>query len=108
MLLLHTDDVQESFYDVFNRRFRCVYIRDENRYYANISCGTHSKMSRIHPQFRCTVVLKESELKNTPIPFLNRFEKYYLSHSILLSIAQDTLPPTVRFIMKAVRSSVSL
>lgn len=106
VLLLHTDVIQESFYDVFNRRFRCVYIKDENRYYANISCGTHSKMSRIHPDFTCTIVLKESDIKNTPSPFLNRFEKFYLSHDALLSTAHDLLPLTLSLILKAVRSKV--
>ena len=107
VLLLQTDDIQENFYDVFNRRFRCVYIKDENRYYANISCGTHSKLSRIHPNFKCMIVLKESEVKNTPSPFLNRFEKFHLSYDVLVAIALDLLPPTLQSIMAAVRSKVS-
>ena len=106
MLLLHTDNIQENFYDVFNRRFRCVYIKDENRFYANISCGAHSKMSRIHPKFTCTIVMRESELKHTPSPFLNRFEKYYLSFDDLLHTALQLLPPTLRPILKAVHSKV--
>ena len=107
ILLLHTDDIQENFYDVFNRRFRCVYIKDENRYYANISCGAHSKMSRIHHKFRCLIVIKESEVKYTPSPFLNRFEKFYLSHEVLVSVAREKLPPTFRLLLDAIHSKVS-
>lgn len=107
VLLLHTDSIQENFYDVFNRRFRCVYIKDENRYYANISCGAHSKMSRIHHNFRCIIVIKASEVDKTPSPFLNRFEKFYLSHEVLASIAQESLPRTFSYILKGVQCKVS-
>ena len=106
VILSHTDEIQESFYDLFNQRFRCVYIKNENRYYVNISCGAHSKMSRIHPQFRCTVILKESDLRNTPTPFLNRFEKFYLSHSVLVKIAMERLPSALLPILQAARSKV--
>ena len=108
VLLSQVDDIQESFYDLFNQRFRCVYIKNENRYYANISCGAHSKLSCIHPDFRCTVILRESDLKHTPGPFLNRFEKYYISYDVLLDHSLQNLPGTLRNIMKAVESKVSL
>ena len=107
VLLFQVDDIQESFYDLFNLRFKCVYIKNENRYYANISCGAHSKLSRIHPKFRCTVILRESDVKDTPGAFLNRFEKYYISYDVLLEHSLQNLPDTLRNIMKAVQKKVS-
>ena len=107
MILSQVDDIQESFYDLFNQRFRCVYIKKENRYYANISCGSHSRLSRIHPNFCCSVILRESDLTHTPGPFLNRFEKYYMSYDVLLDHSLQNLPGTLRSIMKAVYKEVS-
>ena len=107
VLLSQVDDIQESFYDLFNQRLRCVYIKNENRYYANISCGAHSKLSRIHPDFRCSVILRESDVKNTPGPFLNRFEKYYISYDVLLEHSLQKLPGTLRSIMEVVKKKVS-
>ena len=108
VILSQVDDIQESFYDLFNQRFRCVYIKNENRYYANISCGAHSKLSRIHPDFRCSVILRESDIKQTPGPFLNRFEKYYMSYDALLDYSLQNLPSTLRTIMIAVKNKVCL
>ena len=88
-----TDAIHESFYDLFNRRFHCINASDGPRFYSNIAIGAHIKPCRIHPDFQCVVVVKMSELKNIPPPFLNRFEKYYLSHKLLLDTALDHLPP---------------
>ena len=107
MILSQVDDIQASFYDLFNQRFRCVYIKNENRYYANISCGAHSRLSRIHPNFCCSVILRESDIGHTPGPFLNRFEKYYMSYDVLLDHSLQNLPETLRNIMKAVNKEVS-
>lgn len=108
MILCQADEIQESFYDLFNQRFRCVYIKNENRYYANISCGAHSKLSRIHPEFTCSVILRESELESTPGPFLNRFEKYYISYEVLFDHSLQFLPSTLQSIIKAVKHKVSI
>lgn len=106
-MLCQADEIQESFYDIFNQRFRCVYIKNENRYYANISCGAHSKLSRVHPNFKCSVILRKSELELTPGPFLNRFEKYYISYDVLLDHALQFLPSALQSIMRAVHDKVS-
>jgi hypothetical protein len=107
VILCQADEIQESFYDLFNQRFRCVYIKNENRYYANISCGAHSKLSRINPTFTCSVILRESEVESTPTPFLNRFEKYYVSYEVLLDHSLKFLPSTLQSIMIAVKEKVS-
>ena len=85
VILSQTDDIHESFYDLFNQRFRMINDpKKGTRYYTNIAIGAHLKLSRVHPNFQCVVVLKKSEVENTPAPFLNRFEKFFISHSVLL------------------------
>ena len=101
VLLCQTDRIHESFYDLFNQRFRCIHDRIHGpRYYANIAIGAHSKPSRVEPTFQCVVVLKRSEIKDTPLPFLNRFEKYFLSYKAMLHVALGYLPPCLRIVVE--------
>ena len=106
IVMCQTDRIHESFYDLFNQRFRVIYFLRQNHYFANITIGAYSKRSRINPHFQPIVVLKLSEIPNTPSPFLNRFEKYYLSHEILLGKALDNLPPCIRTIVKTAKMEV--
>ena len=106
--MAQTDDIHESFYDLFNQRFRRIDDQDRGpRYYANIAIGAHSKPCRVHPEFQCVVVVKKSEVKNMPAPFLNRFEKYRLTHHALLEAALGMLPPCIAVVVKTVREKVS-
>ena len=94
-----TDDIHESFYDLFNQHFRRIDDPDPNkepRFYANIAIGSHHKPCRVHKDFQCVVIVKKSELPNTPAPFLNRFEKYCISHKDFLDARLRSLPPCLR------------
>lgn len=51
----------------------------EKEAYANIPLGAFSSLVKVHPSFRLIVHLPFSELSRTPMPFLNRLEKYTLS-----------------------------
>ena len=107
VLMTQTDDIHESFYDLFNQRFRRIDDPQKGaRYYTNIAIGAHLKPSRVDPNFQCVVVIKKSELKNTPAPFLNRFEKYCITHHSLLEEALSKLPPSIRIIMEAAMEKV--
>ena len=103
-----TDDIHESFYDLFNQNFRRIDDpKDGPRYFTNIAIGAHLKPSRVDQNFQCIVVIKESEVKNTPAPFLNRFEKYFLSHNNLLNLVLNALPPCLKVITNVVYEKVS-
>ena len=105
--MTQTDDIHESFYDLFNQRFRKIDEPQEGtRYYTNIAIGAHLKPSRVDPNFQCVVVIKKSEVKNTPAPFLNRFEKYRITHRSLLEVALARLPPCIRIIVEAAMGKV--
>ena len=121
VVLSQTDDIHESFYDLFNQRFRriddpdcdCKHHPDSDdckhhpRYYTNIAIGAHNKPSRVNPEFQCVVVIKKLELSTTPAPFLNRFEKYLISHQRLLKIILDQrLPPCMGIIVEAAKEKV--
>ena len=103
-----TDDIHESFYDLFNQNFRKIDDPKAGpRYFANIAIGAHIKPSKVNLNFQCIVVVKESEIENTPAPFLNRFEKYFISHTNLLNLVFDNLPPCLKAIANVVHKKVS-
>ena len=107
VVMSQTDDIHESFYDLFNQHFRRIDDPEDGpRYFANIAIGAHSKPSRVHQNFQCIVVVKESEIPFTPAPFLNRFEKYFISHSNLLELVLDDLPPCLRVVVESVHKKV--
>ena len=108
IVMCQTDAIHESFYDLFNRRFHRIDANTGPRYYANIAIGPHIKPCRVHPNFQCIVVVKKSELENIPPPFLNRFEKYYLSHEQVLGAAFSQLPPCLTKVLQTAQKKVSL
>ncbi len=106
--MCQTDEIHESFYDLFNQHFRSIKDpQSGTRHYANIAIGAHSRPCRVDPHFQCMVVIKESELQDTPAPFLNRFEKYYLTHRSLLDSVFENMPPCLSILLRSVYSKVS-
>ncbi len=99
MLLSQTDDIHESFYDLFNQRFRQIEHEDGTHFFTNVAIGPIIKPSRVHEDFQCVVVIKRSELCITPPAFLNRFEKYYITHQSLLDAAIQNLPPAFQHLL---------
>ena len=69
------------------------------RYYANIAIGSHSKPCRVDPSFQCIVHIQKSFLEYAPQPFLNRFEKFYVSQKDLLRASLKALPPCMEIIV---------
>lgn len=107
VVMCQTDDIHASFYDLFNQRFRRIDCPEKGPcYYSNIAIGAHSKPSKVHPNFQCVIVIKKSEVSRTPAPFLNRFEKYSISHGSLLKMALQKLPGSMTAIMKAAQDKV--
>ena len=127
IVMIQTDDIHESFYDLFNRRFKRIDIpiphdqpnpdphdskpddqidKSSTRLYANIAIGAHLKPCRVHPNFKCIVVLKKSELEQTPAPFLNRFEKYCITHEDIYECVLKRLPTGLRSVVEAAYEKV--
>ena len=107
VMMSQSESIHGSFYDLFNQHFRCIDDpKNGPRYYTNIAIGAHLKPSRVDPNFQCVVVLKKSDLDFTPAPFLNRFEKYSVSHSSLLESMVHKLPPLMAVMINAIREKV--
>ena len=105
VIFRQTDDINESFYDLFNQHFRRIddaKFDGGRRYYANIAIGSHSKPCRVDPKFQCIVHLQQSEVDSAPAPFLNRFEKFLVSQDDLLQTANGALPPVIGQLMSLV------
>ena len=107
--MCQTDRIHECFYDLFNQRFRTIpYVEGKTQYYVNIALGAFAKLCRVDPQFQCIILLKKSELKQAPAPFLNRFEKYSITHESLLNIVMNyNLPPCLKIVVSTVYTEVS-
>ena len=88
VLLSQTESINESFYDLFNQHFRKFEDKSEDgthvTYHANIAVGSHSRRCKVEKGFQSIVHLALPELQLAPAPFLNRFEKYRLTHADLL------------------------
>lgn len=110
VIMSQTDDIHESFYDLFNLRFRRIDDPkcDNPRYYANIAIGAHHKPCRVHHNFQCVVVIKKSEVEHTPAPFLNRFEKYLISHHSVLETILQSLPPYIAIMVEGAKEKVCI
>ena len=107
VIMSQTDEIHESFYDLFNQRFRRIDdTKTGPRFYANIAIGAHHKPCRIHPSFQCLVVVKHSEVDKIPHPFLNRFEKYALTHKILLDAVLNTQPAYLKAVLQRAKEKV--
>ncbi|XP_065842574.1 uncharacterized protein [Oscarella lobularis] len=98
VILTQTENINERLYDLLNQRFRRVDDAESAipRYYANIAIGSHSWPCRVHPNFRCVIFIRASEVFDAPPPFLNRFEKFYLSEKDVLEEALVSLPPALQ------------
>ena len=107
IVMLQTDDIHESFYDLFNRRFQRIDDpKFGTRLYANIAIGAHLKPCRVDPKFQCVVAIKKSELDQTPAPFLNRFEKYYITHKDVLQSVLGSFSAQFKSVMEAAYKKV--
>ncbi|CAM9145735.1 unnamed protein product, partial [Ectocarpus fasciculatus] len=89
VMLSHTEAINESFYDLFNQHFRRFEQQSGDEievvYHTNIAVGSDSRRCKVTPGFHCVVHITLEELQTTPAPFLNRFEKYRLTHADLLN-----------------------
>ena len=135
VVLSQTETINESFYDLFNQHFQRIEHREPrvglqltpaaggvraklhrgsvqtNAYFAHIAIGSHSKLCRVSQGFQAIVHMRDLELRDAPAPFLNRFEKYRLTHAHLLKahLLERALPPGfVSLVLKVMAKTHSL
>ena len=96
VLLVNSAPLQSALYDVINRHYRTDTEDDGTKScYAQIALDSFSRSVKVHPKFRLVVHVAQSQLSKTPLPFLNRLEKFTLSVSDALQhrIAEVALHP---------------
>ncbi|XP_065844233.1 uncharacterized protein [Oscarella lobularis] len=101
-ILINTDRIHGSLYDLLNQNCRIVEAGKDDgeaEIYANIPIGEHTFPSRVHPRFRCLVILKKALLESTPAPFLSRFSKYLLSPTDFLTFFVDRMSESQRSVL---------
>jgi hypothetical protein len=106
VFLINCNSIHGSFYDVFNQHYLPRRDRDGTfTYFANVAIGSYSRPCKVHPNFQCIVHLPASELDHTPLPFLNRFEKYLINVDDILEhkMSEQQHSPESRMILRKVR-----
>lgn len=81
LILKDLDDIYGSLYDMLNQNYTIV----QGKKHCRVALGPYSNPTcEVNDDFKCIVVIDESNIKNTDPPFLNRFEKQqYLLRDIL-------------------------
>ncbi len=88
LILVNSSIIDGCFYDVFNRYFTVTTTPEgKKQFVANVAIGSHSKACPIHSDFQIMVHVPLSRMKSTPLPFLNRFEKYILSINQVVDVS---------------------
>ena len=87
------DNIYGSLFDLFNQNFSIIGKRKNCRIalgsVANPMCG-------VADDFRCIVLVEESEVPQMEPPFLNRFEKYVLNFENIMTPRQLELAEKLR------------
>ena len=91
LVLKNLSTTYASLYDLFNQRFS--YIK--NQKYAEISLGEVSNSSFINDELKIIVLIREEVVKQQDPPFLNRFEKYYISFDNILDSQSKEIANTI-------------
>ena len=109
-MLVDSDEIQESLYDLFNQRFTSMSSSEseKERYFSTVSLGARLKLCEISPNFQCVVVMKEEDMKSANPAFLNRFEKYSLNYPMMITEILSLLPKRLRAVIEAVQKDVWL
>ena len=105
--MFQTEEIHESFYELFNQRFRYLDIPEKGlKFFTNISNGAHTKLCRVDPNFQCVVVVKKSMVESVPPAFLNRFEKFSIEYHTLLGDLLCKLAPNLQQMLWSVCQKV--
>jgi E3 ubiquitin-protein ligase RNF213 len=83
------EHIYGSLYDLFNQNYTIIGGNKRN---CRIALGSvNNPMCLVNENFHCIIIINEEQLVNCEPPFLNRFEKYFLSFDSILSMDQKSL-----------------
>lgn len=82
------NSVQTSLYDLLNKSYQTVGQKN----FCRVSVGAHyNPKCFVHPSFNCIVNIMEEKLREVDPPFLNRFEKHYLTFNQFLTFDENRI-----------------
>jgi hypothetical protein len=89
VIMKNLDSLYGGLYDLFNQRYQTI----NGRNCCHLYYGQTKHTVEVHPSFKCIVLLDHSSSPDNnngieavcPAPFLNRFEKYYIQLSRILT-----------------------
>jgi len=88
IILKDLEIMYPKFYDLFNQNFQ----KFGNSQFARIVLdSTTNERHIVNKNFRCIVLLEKDEVNEQDPPFLNRFEKHFMSFRYLLTENQNRL-----------------
>ena len=113
ILLVNSHSIITAFFDLVNKHYMPVGTRSkvlsqsavsspdsaeseevtQEVYYANISMGSFSRPCVVHPNTKIIVHIPVSQMPFTPLPFLNRFDKFRIS---VIDALNETLEGLVK------------
>ena len=94
IILKDMEILYPKFYDLFNQNFQ----KFGNSQYARIVLdSTTNERHIVNSNFRCIVLLEQNDVNEQDPPFLNRFEKHYMSFRYLLTENQNRLAKEIYY-----------
>ncbi len=87
LILKNLDIIYHSLYDLFNQH----YTQDKKKF-SRISIGLiNCPKTYINDDFKVVILLEERNIYNSDPPFLNRFEKHFISTDYLLNEQEQSI-----------------
>ena len=90
-VMVDFDEILDGFYDLLNLRFQRIQANGRVSFAATVAAGSYSVLAPVDPRFQLVVCIRAKDLALTPLPFLNRFEKFYLGPGDLAIHTADIL-----------------
>jgi hypothetical protein len=98
LLVLSNLSIYGALYDCLNGAYTMI----NGRQFCRVALGANSNpLCPVHDDFRCVVVMDAGEMQTFDPPFLNRFEKQFLTLDVLLT---DTQREAVSRVMHVTKS----
>lgn len=79
ILMVNTERIHGSLYDVFNQNFSIMATGDTRKIFSKVAIGSKTVDVVINDNFQCIVHINRHDFDRMPAPFLSRFQKYSLS-----------------------------
>ncbi len=96
-----TPALQTALYDLFN----CQYANIGGKLYCRVAVGANTSPNfEVHPEYNSIVYVREEDLPGLDTPFLNRFEKHFITINSFMSDHEMTTLTRLQFWLQSLTS----